>query len=501
MNENEKISNGVKKLLIFVVFVAGYLIMSLELLGFRLLAPYFGNSIYVWGSLIGLILAALSVGYYFGGWLVDEYPQEKILPWLFGGAAVFLLAILFLYNPILGYLSSLSVIWGSLLSTFLIFGVPMVALAAVSPVIIKILADQEKTGRSAGSVYAWATLGSLSGTFLTAFILIPYFGSRLTLYSCFFLALIVLVTLFLKDEIKNFFILGLVFFISLFSLQRPALPSNVILETESAYNQIRLVDMPKYVLMTLNSQRYNLSQSAYVKNGTLFNISLIDLFNVGPIITPVKNLLILGMSGGASVRQFQQYFPEVKIDAVEIDPKVIQIAAERFGVKANENLNIYEADARPFLTKSQKEYDMIEVDLFQGSPYTPFYTLTQEFFKSTSTNLSQEGVLMMNIYAPQGQEILAPALATISSVFPSVYTIPINDNFVVLATKSKTDLETIKNKIKAAQKSISPDLILATNYTSDLIQEYQPDKKTPVFTDDWAPVETLTYQMLLGLKL
>ena len=501
MNENVKISNGVKKLLLFISFIAGYLIMSLELLGFRLLAPYFGNSIYVWGSLVGLILAALSAGYYFGGWLIEKWPQVRAVTGLFGVVAIFLLFTLFFYQPILKYLAQWDIISGSLAATFLIFGVPMIALAAVSPVVIKILAEQEKTGRSAGLVYAWATLGSLLGTFLTAFVLIPYFGSRLTLYSCFFLVLIVLAILFLVHGHKNLLVIGLFFFISLFGLRSAVLPANVIFETESAYNQIRLIDTKNLILLTLNSQRYNLLQSVYVKEGTLFNLSLIDLFNVGPAIAPVKNLLILGMAGGASVRQFQQFFPETRIDAVEIDPKIIDIAKERFGVKENENLKIFEADARPFLAKSQKKYDMVEVDLFQGGPYAPFYTLTQEFFKSIFSHLTDEGLLMMNIYAPRGQEILAPALATINSVFPSVFTIPINDNFVVLATKSETDLEAVKNKIEAAQKNFSSDLILPTNYASDLIEKYQPDKKTPVFTDDWAPVELLTYRMLKGLKL
>jgi len=489
-----------RKTLISIAFVAGYLIMSLELLGFRLLAPYFGNSIYVWGSLIGLILATLSVGYYFGGWLIEKWPQARVVTGLFGVVAIFLLLTLFFYQPILKYLAQWDIILGSLAATFLIFGVPMIVLAAVSPVVIKILAEQEKTGRAAGLVYALTTLGSLLGTFLTAFVLIPYFGSRLTFYSCFFLALIVLAILFLARGRKNLLIVGSLFFISLFGLRPAILPANVILETESAYNQIRLTDREKSIWLTLNSQRYTVTQSAYVKNGTLFNFSYIDLFSIGPAITPVKNLLILGMSGGASVRQFQQFFPEVKIDAVEIDPKIIAIARERFRVKENESLKIFEADARPFLAKSQKKYDLVEVDLFQGGPYVPFYTLTREFFESIFLHLTGEGLLMMNIYAPGNREILEPVLSTISSVFPSVYTIPIYDNFVVLATRSATNASEIKGQIKNAQAKISPDLKLATGYALDLIEKYQPDKKTPIFSDDWAPVELLTYQMLKGLK-
>lgn len=491
-----------KKLLIFIAFIAGYLIMSLELLGFRILAPYFGNSIYVWGCLIGLILAALAGGYYLGGWLADRRPDLRSILKLYLVAAIFLLANLFIYLPILKYLTNWGIIWGSLAATLLIFFVPMVALAAVSPGIIKILASQEKTGRAAGLVYAWGTIGSLLGTFLTTFVLIPYFGSRLTLYSCFFLALVVLVIVLLTSgERKQILFLILFLLISLVALRSPVLPSGVILETESVYNQIRLIDTEKMILLTLNSQRYELSQSGYVKGGTLINLSLVDLFNIGPMITPAKNLLVLGMAGGVSVRQHQQYSPETKIDAVEIDPKIIAIAKQRFGIRESDNLKIIEADARPFLEKSQATYDMIEIDLFQGSPYIPFYVLTQEFFQAAFSHLTPQGLLMMNIYAPSHQEILVPILATINSVFPSVYIIPFSDNFVVLATHSATNTEEIKGQIKDAQAKISSDLKLAADYTLDLIEKYQPDKKTPIFTDDWAPVEMITYRMLKGLRL
>jgi len=475
--------------------------MSLELIGFRILAPFFGNSIYVWGSLIGLILSALAAGYYFGGWLADHWPQERVLMGLFGATTIFLLAALFFYRALLEYLVQFDIIFGSLTASFLIFGIPMVVLAAVSPLVIKTLAGQEPTGRSAGLVYAWATIGSLLGTFLTAFFLIPYFGSRLTFFSCFFLSLLVLVILFLINGKKNIWLVGLAFLISLFGLRQPVLPANVMLETESAYNQIRLVDTQKFILLTLNSQRYVLSQSAYVKDGTLFRFSLIDLFSIGPAIRPVKNLLILGMSGGASVRQFQQFFPEIKIDAVEIDPKIIEIAQKSFGIKESDGLSIFEADARPFLAKSDKKYDMVEIDLFQGNPYIPFYVVTREFFQSVLAHLNDQGLIMMNIFAPGQQEILEPVLATMKSVFPSVFTVPIYDNVLVVATRSSTNAEEIKNQIENSQAKISSDLKLAANYFLDFMEEYQANKKAPILTDDWAPVETITFKMLSGLRL
>ncbi len=508
-----------KKLLIFIAFSAGYLIMSLELLGFRILAPYFGASIYVWGSLIGLILAALSAGYYSGGWLselrrgeADKKTGFGLLTKLYLAATLFLLADLFFYSPVLKYLAAWNVIWGALAATLVIFFVPMVLLAAISPIVIKILAEQEKTGRAAGSVYAWGTIGSIFGTFLTSFVLIPYWGSQLTFYSCFFLTLIIFIFLFLVSPLfkiltsghKRIFLAGLIFLISLANWHSPVLPSNVILETESAYNQIRLTDQGKMISLTLNSRRTGIIQSGFIKDGTLTNFSLIDLFNLGPLITPVKKILVLGMAGGISIRQHQEFSPASKIDAVEIDPKIINIAEKYFGIKESDNLKIYEADARPFLAASREKYDMIEIDLFQGSPYIPFYAATQEFFQSAFEHLNAPGLIMMNVYAPGKKEILTPILATINSVFPSVYTIPIYnnsmsiDNFLVIATRSATNLTEIREAIKNKNTA---DLKMAVDHAVNFIEAFNANKNTPVFSDNWAPVELISYQMLKGIKL
>jgi len=500
----------IKQALIFLVFIAGYLIMSLEILGGRLLAPFFGNSIYVWGSLIGIILIALASGYYLGGWLSEFYRDDKkdkrgasfFLDKLFLLAAAFLLLDLFFYSSILKGLSSWNIIWGALLAAVSLFCVPMISLAAVSPLVVKILSEQKKAGYSAGLVYAWGTIGSILGTFLTTFYLIPYFGSRLTLYGCFFIALLVLVGLFLLVDRRQTLIGVFIFLISLAILPAPVLPQNVILETESVYNQIRLISKDKKILLTLNSQHDLLAQSGYLNSGSGGSWAYLDnLFEAGPLIEPVNNLLVLGMSAGATILKHQIFYPQIKIDAVEIDPKIIEIAKDRFGLKESENLKIFQADARPFLSKSQKQYDMIEIDLFQGSPYIPFYATTQEFFELTAKRLSAKGFIMMNIFAPGDQEILKPILNTVAAVYPSVYKIPLRNNFIILATRSETSLEKIKEKIKKAEAESSVEFKTALNYNWDKIEEYKINKKAPIFTDDWAPVEVITYQMLKNFKI
>ena len=364
-----------------------------------------------------------------------------------------------------------------------------------------ILSEEEKAGYSAGLVYAWGTVGSIAGTFLTTFVLIPYLGSRLTLYSCFFIALLVLVGLLLFAGRRQTLLCVFIFLISLVVLPAPILSQNVLLEAESAYNQIKLVKKNELIYMILNSPNSALAHSVYVKDGTLMNVSLIDLFNVGAEVVAAKDILVLGMAGGASVRQFQQYFPEAKIDAVEIDPKIVEIAKEKFEISESEKLKIYIDDARPFLVKSGKKYDLIEVDLFQGSPYIPFYVLTREFFKNINNSLSEGGVMVMNLYAPAKKEITGPALTTIAAAFPSVYEIPIGDNLLVLATKTKMSVEEVREKIKNAFVAEKADLESINEYALRNISEFVANKKAPIFTDDWAPVELITHKMIKGLRL
>lgn len=491
---------NMNKFWLLTAFAAGYLIMSLELLGSRLLAPYFGNSIYVWGSLIGLILAALAAGYYLGGRWADKENGERMIFYIFSAVALFLLADVFLYKTALENLSAWGIIWGSLAAVALLFLFPMVALAAVAPLAVKLLSRNDKVGQSAGLVYALGTIGSLAGVFLTVFWLIPYYGSRLTLYGCFLISLLVLAGLLFFNDRRRTWWVFLLFLISLPVWRSPILPQNVILETESLYNQIRLINKDEKILLTLNSRGDSLAQSGFAGAGG--NWAYLDnLFGVGPLIKPVNDLLVLGLSAGASLSQHQAFSPGIKIDAVEIDPKIIAIAKNNFDLQESGGLKIVRADARPFLAQSRRQYDMIEIDLFQGSPYIPFYAATQEFFKLTAEHLTQDGFIMMNVFAPDKRELLEPILNTAASVYPSVYKIPLRNNFIILATRSATSLETIKERLEESGPKVVAALKPAAEYAAEYTEEYRFNEKAPVFTDDWAPVERITYQMLKNYKI
>src|SRR5579859_7070749 len=174
-------------LLILMVFVAGSASLALEMAASRLLAPYFGTSLFVWANLIGLILLYLTIGYYVGGRLADRYPYPAVLYSITAAAALLIAAIPVISRPILNWsltsfaTYSISVFYGSLVSVILLFALPMILLGCVSPFAIRLRVDQVgHSGRTAGMLYAISTGGSIAGTFLPVLWLIPTIGTYLT---------------------------------------------------------------------------------------------------------------------------------------------------------------------------------------------------------------------------------------------------------------------------------------------------------------------------------
>ena len=162
------------------VFLAGAVLLGLEIAASRVLAPYFGNSLFVWGALIGVVLAGLSIGYYAGGTVADRLPTPRLLVGVIGLSALLVLVIPFVDERVLERV----VEWdpgpraSPLVAAIALFGLPSIVLGSVSPIAVRLSASSlERLGRTAGSLYALSTAGSIAGTFLTAFWLIPELGT------------------------------------------------------------------------------------------------------------------------------------------------------------------------------------------------------------------------------------------------------------------------------------------------------------------------------------
>ncbi|GHO86890.1 fused MFS/spermidine synthase [Dictyobacter formicarum] len=177
-------------LLLLLVFLAGAASLSVEMAASRLLSPYFGDSLFVWASIIGLILLYLTVGYYVGGLLSDRYPRPVYLYYITAAASLLILLIPLISGPILSWTQltfasyDVGVLYGSLLAVILLFALPTILLGCVSPYSIRIRIQQVgRAGRVSGLLYAISTAGSILGTFLPVLVLLPYLGVRLTFVS------------------------------------------------------------------------------------------------------------------------------------------------------------------------------------------------------------------------------------------------------------------------------------------------------------------------------
>jgi len=195
-----------KMLIYLITFLGGGVFLGLEIIASRVLAPYFGNSIYVWGSLISVFLLALSIGYYCGGLLSDKLPSFKILALLILGASVFVLIIPLIYIPV----SIIIVNWdlelriSALIACMAFFMIPSVLNGMITPYIIKLNATKLKTiGQTVGNIYAVSTIGSVTGALLTSFYLIPTIGTRAILYLSGILLIFTSLLSFLTDKIVS----------------------------------------------------------------------------------------------------------------------------------------------------------------------------------------------------------------------------------------------------------------------------------------------------------
>tara|TARA_B100000686_G_scaffold346864_1_gene434370 strand:+ start:1045 stop:2526 length:1482 start_codon:yes stop_codon:yes gene_type:complete len=474
-------------------FVSGFVVLSLEMLGFRFLAPWFGYSTYVWGSLLGVIMAALSVGYYCGGVLVDRKPESTLLMDIILIATIYLALIALFYRNVLEVLSSCGIVWGSILGSIILFGPPMALLGTVSPFLIRLLAHEETVGAVTGKIFAVSTWGSLLGTFLTSFVLIPEFGSFKTLLGL----TLVLSTLYLFGSLnKNWRILfGIGTLTFVFYLPGETLESGIVYQTESAYNLVKVRKNEDIYTLNLNGGPW--THSRYNK-GMVSTGSYYDFMLIGPLLTKSKDLLILGAGAGTSIRQFLINFPEIHVDAVEIDPKVIAVGKHFFDWPQSQNLKIFIEDARPFLSHTQKLYNLIEVDVFNGGPFIPFYLSTKEFFGQIRQKLAPNGWLMMNVITEKNNRLFSDSMgSTILTVFPNLYILDLGNNMLLFAPTKATNYTVLKTILKNVPPS---PLKVLSNYTLENIYEYHPTKKALVFTDDKAPTEKLIYDLLKNMS-
>ena len=491
-------SGGRAFLWITTATVTGAIVMAMELTAFRLYAPFFGNSIYVWGSMISVVMLALAGGYGLGGWIADLWPRDTVLYFIVLSSGLYQLLIVFVVRPVLLKLWQSGNFLGPVLATLIIFAPPMLALAMTSPFVIRLLVRAGHVGITVGKVFALSTAGSIAGVLLTSFYLVPGFGSRATLEILCGVSIVIGVGGLMTRK-KSAVLLGVPGSL-LFLVPIPKAPPTVLWSGESVYNRIFIIEDKGLRLLALNDPRFAQTIEKVAGGSSGFYL---DDFALGPVIVPANNLLVLGMGAGGSIQVSRMVAPEIQVEAVEIDPEVVRVAESYFALPQNEpKLHVHIADARPWLAErgTHGEFDLVHVDLFQGGPYVPFYLTTVEFFQLVRSRMADGGALIMNVYDKSpNQELLGAMGATMRQVFPSLEKLSRADgNHILFAFAARRELaETVARLKQGAGPLWVREL---SQKAAREITEFEPRAGAVIFTDDRAPIEEMTRRMLVEFQ-
>ena len=479
-----------------VVFAAGAGTLSTEIAASRLLAPHFGNSTVVWANIIGLILVYLSLGYWLGGKLADRSPRPELLGGIVLVAAAFIAATPFAARPILdaalrGFDSiSAGVVVGSFIAALALFAIPVTLLGAVSPFAIRLaITDVERSGTIAGRLYALSTVGSIVGTFVSALVAIEAFGTQRTMVGT--AALLACSTVLLIG--RRALPAGLAV-IALLLVPPGAVKatSGLLFEKESPYQYVAVVEWDDGTrVLQLNE---GVAYHSMWRRDSVLTGEYWDLFALLPPLLghAPRDMLVIGNAGGTIARAYGRFHPGVSIDGVELDPSVTAAGRRFLGLDDNPRLHVYTADGRPFLERSERQYDLIVVDAYR-QPYVPFYLATREFFTLARRHLRPGGILAMNVAKVPGDDRLTRAIErTLLAAFPQVWRWPaLRFSDLVFALDRRATRSVLVHRASEAQGRLRT---LSPLFRRDLVRARTGGQ---LLTDDRAPVEWLTDRMLL----
>jgi spermidine synthase len=479
-----------------VVFTGGAGTLATEIAASRLLAPYFGSSTIVWANIIGLILVYLSVGYWLGGKLADRRPDPRVLGVIVLVAALAIVVTPFVARPILDLAvegldaAAVGAVVGSFFAALALFAVPVTLLGTVSPFAIRLAIDDVgEAGTVAGRLYALSTVGSILGTFLSAIVTIPLVGTQRTMLGS--AALLVFAAALLlgsRWQVATVAVAGL--------LAIPAgtikATSGLVFEAESTYQYVQVVersDGSRALRLNEGVAVHSLWEPDSVLTGGEWDMFLL----VPPLLDrPVDDMAVIGNAGGTIARAFGTFYPDVRIDGVEIDPTVTEAGRRHLGLDDNPNLHVVTQDGRPFLQHTDRRYDVIVVDAYR-QPYIPFYLATKEFFELARDRLEPGGVLALNVARVPGDDRLSRAIgSTLRAVFPQAWVWkPLRFNELMLGF----DRPTTRARVEERVGQVDPQLAsLVPLFRQDLRPVEQVEEP---LTDDRAPVEWLTDQMIV----
>jgi predicted membrane-bound spermidine synthase len=506
-----------------IMFLSGAMVMVLEMVGARLLAPHLGTSVIVWTSLIGVVLASLSVGYWLGGRLADRTLSRRTLSRILAGAALSVLTVALAHGRVVGWvaggLDSLYV--AAVVAAVVLFAVPGVLCGMVSPYVVRLaLSDMDTSGAVVGRLYAVSTTGSILGTFLGGMVLVSWFGSTLILHGVAACLLGASLLAHPRAPLARLAMLAAVGGLAWASHAYAAFSERYygVRVTETPYNHIRVYDATQagrpMRLLATDPGRYQ--SAAYPDDMAELALPYTRFYALGPALVPqARRVLMLG-GGGYSVPKWLLSgragldADALRVDVVELDPGMTGVARRHFGLADDARLRIFHEDARAFLNRraarpaggeggpnsrnggnEAARYDLIFTDIFNSYYSVPFHVGTVEAARHMRALLADDGAVVMNIISAAGGEdgrLFRAIRAAFAASFADV-------RVYAVATADSTDY--VQNLMLVARPVAGLPEVPAASLPPE-VREMQahrlnlPDVArdgVPPLTDEYAPVE------------
>jgi spermidine synthase len=479
--------------------LAGALVMALEVVGARVIGAFFGVSLFVWTSLIGVTLLSLALGYALGGRFADRMRNsDAIFTWL-ALAGLATLTVPWTKVWVLSNAAALGPRWGAFAGAMALFGPPLALLGAISPAVVRQLAsDPRRLGATVGGLFGWSTLGSLAGTLLAGYVLLVHFGLAEILAACGALALAFSAAYFAWARRRAWALPAL-------ALPFAALPgpegaeavlvdgtrARVIEARGSFYGEVRVVEYRHGARATREMLIDGLVQGGVDAESGASIYETVHLLRELPLAhrPQARDCLVVGLGPGIVARGFHER--GIRTEAVEIDPIVIETARRHFGFPAA--IPVAVDDARRFLAAGGARYDCIVLDVFSGDT-TPSHLLSREALAATRARLAPGGVLALNLITDAELSSVAPVLATLGRVFGHVRVYPLRSesdrsglaNVVALAAGEPLA------PLEAPQAWVSAVHPMARAGVARALAEakgYRPDGRAPEISDDRNPID------------
>ena len=523
-----------------VVFIASFCTLVIELVAGRIMAPYVGVSLYTWTSIIGVVLAGISIGAYSGGLIADRYPRPSTLGWLLFLSGLGAFSISPLTNLIGGAQFQTSLMMRILLITTIIFFVPSCLLGMISPVVVKLtLNNLEKTGNIVGKIYAFSTLGSILGTFATGFFLISWMGTRHILFTMGIILIIcspIFGGFFSRKKTVALFLL----FLSLLLILPVAvlygyvaiwpgevsLPPSPIHSIETLYGYAFKPDLDEETYFFKESDYYTIKLKRSIRGNNGNSLESLVLDHLVHSYTDLKDplyleyeyirmyeeivrwqsskrksfkVLFLGGGGYTFPRFIEVKYPKAEIDVVEIDPEITQVVQNYLGISKESRIRSFNEDGRWFVMhcKEKGSYDFIIGDAFNDLSI-PYHLTTKEFTMQLKSLLKPDGLLLANVIDSFKKGAFMPSyIRTLEKVFGkgNVHLLTLSSDYenigisthVVVASPKRLDM----NDFITALKGKGEEEMTSHVTPQEQLQQYLKERHSVLLTDDYVPVDNL----------